>query len=217
MSAALASAVPVAVSASGGNKLRLIPLVALVVGSMVGGGVFNLPHDLSAAAAPGAIVLGWTITGIGMLSLAFVYQGLATRKPALNTGPYAYARAGFGDFIGFNSAWGYWISGWLGNVAYAVAIFSGLSYFFPAFGAGNNVASIIGASIGLWLVHMLVLRGCGTRRSSTSSPPSPSWCRCCCSSSWPSSRSTGTNSHSTSGAPATLPPASTGWAACCIR
>ena len=159
MSATLAPAAPVAAPARPGNKLTLIPLVALVVGSMVGGGVFNLPHDLSAAAAPGAIVLGWTITGIGMLALAFVYQGLAIRKPALNTGPYAYARAGFGDFIGFNSAWGYWISGWLGNVAYAVAIFGALSYFVPAFGAGNNIASIIGASVGLWLVHALVLRG----------------------------------------------------------
>ena len=67
-----------------------------------------------------------------MLMLAFVYQGLAVRKPDLNAGPYAYAKAGFGAFIGFNSAWGYWISAFLGNVAYAVAIFSALSYFFPS-------------------------------------------------------------------------------------
>ena len=89
------------------DKLTLLPLVALVVGSMIGGGVFNLPSDMSRHASPGAIVIGWVITGIGMLMLAFVYQCLAVRKPDLNAGPYAYAKAGFGDFIGFNSAWGY--------------------------------------------------------------------------------------------------------------
>ena len=141
------------------NKLTLLPLIALVVGSMIGGGVFNLPSDMSRAASPGAILIGWLITGAGMLMLAFVYQRLAMRKPELNAGPYAYAKAGFGDFVGFNSAWGYWLSAFLGNVAYAVAIFSALSYFFPVFGGGNNLPSIIGASICLWLVHALVSNG----------------------------------------------------------
>src|SRR5579885_1438573 len=141
------------------DKLTLLPLVALVVGSMIGGGVFNLPSDMSRHASPGAIVIGWVITGIGMLMLAFVYQGLAVRKPKLNAGPYAYAKAGFGEFVGFNSAWGYWISAFLGNVAYAVAIFSALSHFLPFFGEGNNLVSIVGASVCLWLIHSLVLNG----------------------------------------------------------
>lgn len=141
------------------HRLTLLPLIALVVGSMIGGGVFNLPSDMSRGASPGAIVIGWLITGIGMLMLAFVYQSLAVRKPELNAGPYAYAKAGFGSFVGFNSAWGYWLSAFLGNVAYAVAIFSALSYFFPVFGNGNNLPSIIGASLCLWLIHALVLKG----------------------------------------------------------
>lgn len=144
---------------AGTDKLTLLPLIALVVGSMIGGGVFNLPSDMSGRASPGAIIIGWVITGFGMLMLAFVYQSLAVRKPKLNAGPYAYARAGFGTYIGFNSAWGYWLSAFLGNVAYAVAIFSALSYFFPIFGGGNNLPSIIGASTCLWLVHGLVLKG----------------------------------------------------------
>jgi arginine:ornithine antiporter/lysine permease len=139
--------------------LTLLPLIALVVGSMIGGGVFNLPSDMSGAASPGAVLIGWIITGIGMLMLAFVYQRLAVRKPDLNAGPYAYAKAGFGSFVGFNSAWGYWLSAFLGNVAYAVAIFSALSYFFPTFGDGNNFISIVGASICLWSIHFLVLKG----------------------------------------------------------
>jgi arginine:ornithine antiporter/lysine permease len=140
-------------------KLTLLPLIALVVGSMVGGGVFNLPADMSKGASPGAILLGWLITGVGMLMLALVYQRLALRKPELNAGPYAYAKAGFGSFVGFNSAWGYWLCAFLANVAYAVAIFSALASFFPVFEGGNNFASIAGASICLWLIHALVLRG----------------------------------------------------------
>src|SRR5690242_21270936 len=150
-------AAPVAAAEPG--KLALLPLIALVVGSMIGGGVFNLPSDMSRAASPGAIIIGWLITGIGMLMLAFVYQSLAVRKPALNAGPYAYAKAGFGPFVGFNSAWGYWISAWVGNVSYAVIVFSALSYFFPAFGDGNTWQAVLGASILLWAIHFLILAG----------------------------------------------------------
>lgn len=146
------------IKASG--KLGLVALVALVVGSMIGGGVFSLPQNMAKGASPGAVLIGWLITGIGMLALAFVYQGLSIRKPALDAGPYAYARAGFGDFVGFNSAWGYWLSAWLGNVSYVVLIFGALSYFYPAFGAeGNTTQAIIGASIVLWMTHALILMG----------------------------------------------------------
>ncbi len=142
------------------QKLGLLPLIALVVGSMIGGGVFSLPQNMAKGASPGAAIIGWLITGLGMLALAFVYQGLSARKPKLDSGPYAYARAGFGDFIGFNSAWGYWLSAWIGNVSYVVLIFGALSFFFPAFGAeGNTWQAIVGASILLWIVHFLILAG----------------------------------------------------------
>ncbi|KAF1004922.1 MAG: Arginine/ornithine antiporter [Pseudomonas fluorescens] len=94
-----------------------------------------------------------------MLTLAFVFQTLANRKPDLDGGVYAYAKAGFGDYMGFSSAWGYWISAWLGNVGYFVLLFSTLGYFFPLFGEGNTPAAVVGASILLWAVHFLVLRG----------------------------------------------------------
>jgi amino acid transporter len=84
---------------------------------------------MAAGAGPLAIIIGWGISGVGILALAFVYQGLSMRKPALDAGPYAYAQAGFGPFIDFNSAWGYWLSAWIGNVSYAVLMFSALSYF----------------------------------------------------------------------------------------
>lgn len=141
------------------QKLRLGALVALVVGSMVGGGIFSLPQNIAASASAGATLIGWLITGVGMLTLAFVFQTLANRKPELDGGVYAYAKAGFGDYMGFSSAWGYWISAWIGNVSYMVLLFSTLGYFFPIFGEGNTLPAVLGASVLLWLLHFLVLRG----------------------------------------------------------
>lgn len=160
MSATQASSVakPVAV-ASAGAGLGLGLLVALVVGSILGSGIFGLPQNMASGAGAGAIVIGWAITGFGMLMLALVYQMLSRRKPALDNGVYAYARALSGEYVGFNSAWGYWISAWIGNVGYLVAAFGALGYFFPAFGEGNTPAAIVGASVALWLIHAMVLRG----------------------------------------------------------
>lgn len=154
--------IPAKISQTGepaSRKLRLPALTAVVIGSMIGSGVFSLPQNMAAAAGPLAILIGWAITGIGVLALALVYQGLSTRKPELDAGPYAYAKAGFGNFMGFNSAWGYWLSAWVGNVSYAVVLFSGLSYFFPFFGDGNSWQAILGASAVLWALHALTLTG----------------------------------------------------------
>ncbi|MDF2879911.1 MAG: arginine-ornithine antiporter [Clostridiaceae bacterium] len=141
------------------NKLGLLSLIALVIGSMIGGGAFSLPADMSRGAGAGAIIIGWCITGAGMIALAFVYQNLSMRKPDLNGGVYSYAKAGFGDYMGFTSAWGYWISAWLGNVSYAVMLFGAIGYFIPAFGKGNNLLSIVCASIIIWSIHGLILKG----------------------------------------------------------
>ena len=153
-----AQAVPTTTTARSGT-LGLGLLVALVVGSILGSGIFGLPQNMAAGAGAGAILIGWAISGVGMFMLARVYQMLALRKPDLNNGVYAYARALSGEYVGFNSAWGYWVSAWIGNVGYLVAAFGALGYFYPAFGDGNTVASIVGASVVLWVIHALVLRG----------------------------------------------------------
>lgn len=139
--------------------LTLVPLIGIVVGSMIGGGIFSLPQTIAVDASPAAAIIGWVVTGVGMLMLALVFQTLATRKPGLDAGIYAYARAGFGDFVGHTSAWGYWISAWLGNVSYLVLMFSSLGLFLPAFGQGNTVAAVFCASLLLWSLHVMVLRG----------------------------------------------------------
>ncbi|WP_114238517.1 arginine-ornithine antiporter [Dyella sp. C9] len=139
--------------------LGLAPLIALVIGSMVGAGIFSLPQNIAQSSGAGAAIIGWLISGTGMLMLAFVFQTLAIRKPHLDTGVYAYARAGFGPYMGFSSAWGYWVSSLLGNVSYLVLIFSGLGHFLPMFGEGNTVAALIGSSVLLWAMHAMILRG----------------------------------------------------------
>jgi arginine:ornithine antiporter / lysine permease len=148
--------------AGAGRGLSLAALTAIVVGSMIGSGIFALPSQMAGSAAPGPLVIGWAITGVGMLMLAFVFQTLAARKPDVDGGVYGYARAGFGNYIGFTSAFGYWVSAWVGNVAYLVLLFSTLGYFFPAFEGGATVPAIIGASILLWTVHGMTLRGIQT-------------------------------------------------------
>ena len=139
--------------------LSLAALTALVVGSMIGSGIFALPSQMAGSAAPGPLLIGWLITGVGMLMLAFVFQTLAVRKPEVDGGVYGYARAGFGNYIGFSSAWGYWVSAWVGNVSYLVLVMATLGVWFPTFEGGNTVPAIIGASVILWAIHVLTLRG----------------------------------------------------------
>jgi len=139
--------------------LALPALIAIVVGSMIGSGIFALPSQMAGSAAPGPLLIGWLVTGVGMLMLAFVFQTLAQRKPDVDGGVYGYARAGFGDYLGFTSAWGYWISAWVGNVAYLVLLMSTLGYFVGGFEGGTTLIAIVGASVILWIVHALTLSG----------------------------------------------------------
>lgn len=141
------------------QKLSLFALTAMVVGSMVGSGIFSLPRTFGLATGPFGAIIAWCIAGGGMYMLARVFQALAERKPDLDAGVYAYAKAGFGDYPGFLSALGYWIGSCIGNVSYWVLIKSTLGAFFPVFGDGNTVTAIVVASIGIWLFHFMILRG----------------------------------------------------------
>ncbi len=134
-------------------------LTAMVVGGMVGAGIFSLPRTFANATGPLGAVIAWLIAGTGMYMLARVFQALAERKPDLDAGVFAYAKAGFGDYPGHLSAFGYWIGSCIGNVSYWVLIKSTLGNFFPVFGDGNTVVAIVVASVGIWLFHFLILRG----------------------------------------------------------
>lgn len=141
------------------QKFTLGTLTAMVVGSMVGAGIFSLPARFGAATGPFGAIIAWIIAGGGMLMLAFVFQSLAVRKPDLDAGIFAYAKEGFGNFLGFAAAFGFWAGTCLGNTTYFVLIKSTLGAFFPVFGDGNTLMAVIVSSIILWSVHFMILRG----------------------------------------------------------
>ncbi|MFE2626043.1 amino acid permease, partial [Streptomyces caelestis] len=113
-------------------KLTLLTLTAMVVGSMVGAGVFSLPRRFAQETGVAGALIAWAVAGTGMLMLAFVFQTLAVRRPDLDAGVYAYAKAGFGEYLGFFSAFGYWASACVGNVTYWVLIMSTVGAVAPA-------------------------------------------------------------------------------------
>ena len=147
-------------AAKDNGKMSLPMLTAMVVGSMVGAGIFNLPGRFGTATGPFGAIIAWAIAGTGMYMLARVFQALAERRPDIDSGVFAYAKAGFGDYMGFLSAFGYWLGSCLGNVFYWVLIGSTLGRFFPdLFGDGSAPAAIILSLVGIWTFHFLILRG----------------------------------------------------------
>jgi APA family basic amino acid/polyamine antiporter len=135
--------------------------VALVVGNMIGSGVFLLPASLASFGGIG--LLSWGFTCAGAIILALVFARLSRLVPRAG-GPYAFSRAGFGDFAGFLVGWGYWISIWVANAALAVAFTSYLSWFWPVLAENRVLAS--GLAIGaLWLLTWVNIRGVRTAGS----------------------------------------------------
>ncbi|MDH0094138.1 basic amino acid/polyamine antiporter [Achromobacter mucicolens] len=145
---------------SDGAKLGMLALVAIVVGSMLGGGVYSLPQNTAASSAVGPVVIAWIIAGIGVYFIANAFRMLSDLRPDLQAGVYMYAQEGFGSFIGFNVAWGYWLMTCFGNVAFAVILMDAFDQIFPGvFTNGNNLNSIICGSILIWGYNYLVLSG----------------------------------------------------------
>jgi len=131
------------------NKLGLWTSTSLVVGNMIGAGVFLMP---AALAAYGSISLfGWIFSSIGAFLLAKVFSNLSKLMPSADGGPYAYSRKGLEDFAGFLVAWGYWISIWCTNAAIAVSLVSALSTFFPAL-ATNSLLAVLTGLGAIWLL-----------------------------------------------------------------
>ncbi|QBH96256.1 amino acid permease [Limnobaculum zhutongyuii] len=149
------------------KKLGLTTLTALVLSSMLGAGIFSLPQNMAEVASPAALLIGWAITGTGILFLAFALLLLTRIRPDLDGGIFTYAKEGFGELIGFCSAWGYWICAVVANLSYLVIVFAALSFFTDSpghvvFGEGNTWQAMLGASVLLWIVHGLILRGVQT-------------------------------------------------------
>ncbi len=161
----------------GQKKWGTLMLTAIVVGNMVGAGIFMLPATLAKTASPAANVTTWLITGAGVLMLALVFGNLAIRKPNLTAGPQSHATALFtdarkGELAGFSMVWGYWVANWSSNVAIITSFAGYLTTFFPVmtsqkelFSIGNThfhagqVITFLVCSALLWGTHFILING----------------------------------------------------------
>lgn len=140
------------------KKIGLLGLTGLVFGSMIGSGVFNLPQNMAAGAGLGAVIISWLISGAGILFLVLTFNILSNQRPDLKAGIYQYAQDGFGNYIGFNMAWGYWIACAMSNVPYALMLNDSIGHFFPLF-LNHGIPTIILGSILIWSMFFIVSRG----------------------------------------------------------
>lgn len=143
------------------HKMGLVGLTALVFSSIVGGGIYNISQNMAQHAALGAIILSWVITAVGMLFLVLTFKALADKRPDLNGGIYQYAQEGFGNYVGFNVAWGYWLCTAVGNVAYAVMLNDSAGAFLPSLLKHGFPTVVFGSAL-IWLMYLLVSRGLKT-------------------------------------------------------
>ena len=140
------------------KKLGVAALVAIVVSSSIGSGIFDLPADMCAAASPGAATLAWIISGVGMLALCLSITNLYEKQHDAR-GIYGFATNGFGHYCGFVSGWSYYLSALIANVGFATMLMACIGNFIPLFEGGANIPSIVVASIILWVLYLLVNNG----------------------------------------------------------
>jgi len=138
------------------QKVGLITATSLVVGNMIGAGIYVLPATL---AGYGSVTLvGWLLTALGAIFLAKIFGNFSKIIVNKSGGPYTYTREGFGDFVGFLVAWGYWICLWVGNAAIVIAIIGALSFFFPVLETDKLLAVGVGLAF-IWFFSWINSRG----------------------------------------------------------
>ena len=140
--------------AEGPHQFGLTAAMALIVGSIIGVGIFNLPTSLAAYGPITLVSMG--LTTVGALALALLFAALSRRLPA-DGGPYAYARVAFGNRLGFANAWSYWITAWAGNAAIAVGWVLYVEHFINK--DHNKLFSVLLVLVGLWIPAVINLSG----------------------------------------------------------
>lgn len=138
------------------KKIGLVTSTTLVIGNMVGSGVFLLPASL--AIYGGISLLGWIGSSVGAIFLAMLFSNLSKAVTGSAGGPYAFARAGMGDFAGFLVAWGYWISIWCTNAAISVTFVSYLSVFIPSLKT-NPILAVGSGLSAVWFLTWINSKG----------------------------------------------------------
>lgn len=140
------------------NKLGLMGLIAIVFGGIIGGGIFNIAQNMAEYAGLIPSLVAWGITAVGFMFLVLTFQTLAQKRPNLNAGIYQYAQVGFGNYVGFNIAWGYWLCAAIGNVAFAVMLCQAFGAFWPPLLKGGWAMLLCGSGF-IWLMYFIVAAG----------------------------------------------------------
>jgi APA family basic amino acid/polyamine antiporter len=141
------------------REMGLWTATAMVIGNMIGSGVFLLPAALAVVALQygSSALLAWVVTGVGAMLLAGVFATMGKAYPRTG-GPYVYARRAFGDFVGFQTAWGYWIAAWVGNAALAIAFVGYTTVIWPGL-ADSKLAMALLAVGAIWLLTLVNVLG----------------------------------------------------------
>ena len=139
------------------RELGLIPATAIVVGNMIGSGIFAAPQGLAAASTPLWTMVAWAITGLGSLLIALSFANLGTKFPETG-GPVVYTRKAFGEAAAFMVSFTFWIGLWVGNAAIIVTLTRYLSELFPIF-YESALAGFLAQSVMLWLFTWINIRG----------------------------------------------------------
>jgi APA family basic amino acid/polyamine antiporter len=136
------------------RALGLPQATALIMGSIIGVGIFSLPYSLASYGPISLLAMG--LATVGALALALLFGAMTRRMPA-DGGPYAYARSAFGNSVGFANAWSYWITAWAGNAAIVVGWVYYVEHFINK--GGSTGWSILIALTGLWIPAVVNLTG----------------------------------------------------------
>ncbi len=145
------------------GKLGFWGLTALVFGLMVGVGIYNLPQNMAAVASPWAVFIAWLVTAGGILPLVIAFNWLSNHYPQYNAGLYQYAQAEFGNYAGFNIAWGYWLCTAFSNIAYGVMLNDSFGAFFPPL-LDHGWPTVVFGSVLIWVMFFIVAGGIRTAK-----------------------------------------------------
>ncbi|WP_035377961.1 amino acid permease [Fervidicella metallireducens] len=139
------------------REIGLFAATAIVVGNMIGSGIFMAPQGLASVSNPKTTILAWIITAVGSMLLALSFAKLGAAYPKTG-GPIVYTKEAFGEFPAFLIAWTYWVGAWAGNAAIITGFMSYLNYFIPELGNNRLLAFIVSSGI-LWFFTFINIKG----------------------------------------------------------
>ncbi|SCL90502.1 amino acid permease [Sporanaerobacter sp. PP17-6a] len=139
------------------KEIGIAGAVSIIVGNMIGSGIYMTPQTLASASNPKSTMIAWVITAVGSILVALVFARLGEKYP-VNGGPVVYTRDAFGDFAAFLTVWTYWIGAWICDAAVITGFLSYLSFFIPILNQSRLLA-FLASTLTLWLFTGINIKG----------------------------------------------------------